>query len=200
MTAKASVNMGFTITCGDHHTMPATSQAALTRKLAGKEPPKDPVKQAAGRKGAKVKHGLTDQQIIGKQTGMLAKGVARGGREATDALLAKLNDDQWVARQRVKAIAGRNAEKAVDTLVGLMSGVIEAPAAVRRMAALDILELAGAGKDAAAEGDKPMEEMSLAELQQYINQQVSQLQEIESVEIVQDDSLEAATDGNRQPD
>ena len=180
--------------------MPAPSQAALRRKLQGLEPEKSPKHVEAGRKAAKVKLGKTDQQIRAKQAGLQAKGVPRGGKAALLPLQKILTDDQQLASFRVKAIANRNAEEAVNTLVRLMNGTIEAPAAVRRMAALDILELAGAGKDGINNGEKPLEEMTLAELQSFINQQVEKLDEIEDVEIVLDDQPEPATDDNRQPD
>lgn len=185
--------------------MPATSQAAMRRKLLALEPEKDPKRVAAGRKAAQAKYGKTDQQMKGSEAGKRSKGVARGGQQATAKAVAPLikfiNDEQTITRTRVKAIAVRNAEGAVNTLVRLMRNDDgDTPAAVRRLAALDILELAQAGKDGQNSGDKPMEEMSIDELQAFIQSATQQIAEAEAVEIEGDFTTEPATDNNRQPD
>jgi len=178
--------------------MPATSQAALKRKLLALEPPKSPKHIAAGKKAAQVRLEKTDKQMQAKEAGKLAKGVPRGGKGALAALQNIVTDNQQIARIRVKAIAGRNAEEAVKTLVRLMNGSIEGtPAAIRRLAALDILDLARAGKDDLNPADKPMEEMTIEELQSYINQQVNKLDELQEVELLPTDEPESSTDGNR---
>jgi hypothetical protein len=192
--------------------MPATSQAAQRRKLAALDPEKDQQKAANGRKGAQAKHGLTDKQMQSREAGKKSAGVAKGGKVATvdaqSSFLAKLQSEKELTRIRVGAIATRNAEKAVLTLVKLMNGEIEGtPAAVRRLAALDIIAIAGAGSDAQQAAEKELHDMTAAELQAFIQAGRDQLARQQSatvegdyVEIPLDTSPEAAPDQAQPPD
>lgn len=100
----------------------------------------------------------------------------RFARQAAHVLLGKPHVVKEVERLRLEAarnireFALANAELATTTLVGLMSGEIEAPAAVRRLAALDLLALAGANHEQLKQTTDqiPVEEMTIEQLNQFI--------------------------------
>jgi hypothetical protein len=179
--------------------MPATSQAALRRKLAGIEPKKDETKAQNGRKGAQKRHQLSEQQIKNRENGKKAAGVARGGKLATvsqqSAFLAKLQDEKELTRIRVGAIAARNAERAVHVLVELMNNSSgDVPAAVRRLAALDLIQIAGAGADAQKAAEKELTEMTAAELMEFIQRGQKQLEQMQN-EPIEADFVEIPLNG-----
>jgi hypothetical protein len=192
--------------------MPATSQAAQRRKAAGLEPEKDPSRVERGIKGAAARHKKTEEQLRAKQAkkhnGIAPKGGAMAAVMSGDSFLAKLQSEKELTRIRVGAIATRNAEKAVMTLVSLMNNSDgDVPAAVRRLAALDIIAIAGAGSEAQQAAEKELHDMTAAELQAFIQAGRDQLARQQSatvegdyVEIPLDTSPEAAPDQAQPPD
>lgn len=178
--------------------MARTSSASARRKLLGIEPDKDPVKQAAGLKGAASKHNKTEKQMLGKKKMSLLASMPRGGIKQIELLQAERDKLQALAKTNVRAIAQQNAESSVRTLVSLMNGSIEAPASVRRLAALDILQIAGADHESLSKtaDQTPLEEMTVEQLHQFIAEGMETLKQAqtstvegEAVEIQQDDSL-----------
>lgn len=105
-------------------------------------------------------------------------------------LLGKLATSQalWDARQeilpRIKMRAVEAAPTALRTLVGMMDGSITAPASVRRLAALDLLNIAGIPTNAATveqtPGGKPVAEMTAEELRALLGQQRAALAKIDA--------------------
>lgn len=118
-------------------------------------------------------------------------------------LLGKLATSQalWDARQeilpRIKMRAVEAAPTALHTLVGMMDGSIEAPASVRRLAALDLLNIAGVPTNAATveqtPGGKPVSEMTAEELRGLLSQQRAALEKIDA-------SLGEVVEGEEVPD
>jgi hypothetical protein len=168
--------------------MPATSQAALRRKAMGIEPEKDAAKAENGTKGAAVKHGKSEAAVKAKQAkqhnGKAPKGGAMAAVMDGKSFLAKLHDEKELTRIRVGAIAARNAEKAVQTLVSLMNNSDgDVPAAVRRLAALDIIAIAGAGADSQKAAEKELNEMTAEELLAFIQAGQKQLEQLNTTTI-----------------
>ena len=197
--------------------MPATSAASLKRKALGLEPPKDKIKQAAGRKGAAARLGRDPQRVEAGNARPVAASkvvVAKVNKEYSQ-LQAVLADKQGLARVGVRLMAAEVAVEAVQYLARLVRAdgdCANAPHAVRRLAALDLLSIAQVAGQGAPDdsSDKPINQLSISELESMIRVRRGQVEAIDAalaeadtaaaVDSALDAMQDTAPDAARAPD
>lgn len=169
--------------------MPAPSAASLKRKALGLDPPKDPQRQAAGRRGRAKQLGKDPDQaaIEAHRTTRPAGGMVAVKRinAELEALQARLSDNQSIARFTCRNVAAESAIEAVRYLVRLVRAdgdCATAPHAVRRLAALDLLSIAQVSGQGAPEdtSDKPINQLSINELEAMIRVRRGQVEAIDA--------------------
>ena len=103
------------------------------------------------------------------------------GRLATSDALASARDEM---RRRVQAEAVTWAPQALDTLTKMICGAIDCPPAVRRLACLDVLQIAGIATSGTnvpqTPGDKPIHELNANELRALLGQQRAALEKLDA--------------------
>lgn len=161
--------------------MPKTSAATLRRRARGQDSkPVDPAlsakrKAAAAARWAREK-GKDPARVEAARKGGLAATAPKLNRGAetvhAKAWLQNLSTRMGLARAQVHAKAVDGAGEAVDYLMRLVRGVGDAegaPHAVRRLAALDVIELAGVRTPTGKDMDsKTLSEYTLEELQEFV--------------------------------
>lgn len=169
--------------------MPRTSAATLRRKARGQDSkPVDPALSAKRKAAAAARWSKQKGPEYAKQQ-RLAQAGQIGGLKASAPQIRPntevLHQQAFIAHLHEKArtckalIAQKMSEGAVDAadyllrLVRAEGDCVDAPHPVRRLAAIDILELAGIKKAGAAAGvpdpSRPIAEWSVAELEQVVD-------------------------------
>lgn len=168
--------------------MPATSAASLKRKVLGLEQPKSKARQDAGRRGAAARLGRDPDKAVKHAGHIRPKGGAKVLPAVSKSLLtlqAKLADKQGLARVGVRLMAAELAAEAVQYLARLVRAdgdCANAPHAVRRLAALDLLSIAQVSGQGAPEdtSDKPINQLSINELEAMIRVRRGQVEAIDA--------------------
>jgi hypothetical protein len=162
------------------------SLAQIRRELRGIKQEIDPIKAAAGRKGAIVTNakraGISIEQATkSAHFKQLAKSSnqsqAMGGEHAEGLIAnealraAKLAKNQEVKLENISYLFGDNCHDVSKKLVNMALGEDEfdsAPASVQRLAMLDVLTYAGINQQAAESQNKNVHEMNRQELESLI--------------------------------
>ena len=146
-----------------------------------------------GLEDSPVNRAVIESRII-NPNGRLLEQIAKGervrstggsarlmGRLATSDALASARDEM---RRRVQAEAVTWAPQALDTLTKMICGAIDCPPAVRRLACLDVLQIAGIATNGTNApqtlGSKPVHEMDAAELRALLGAQRAALEKLDA--------------------
>ncbi|MBK7423579.1 MAG: hypothetical protein IPJ48_11020 [Propionivibrio sp.] len=151
------------------------------------------VLKETGLEDSQINRAMIESRII-NPNGRLLEQIAKGdrvrstggsarlmGRLATSEALASARDEM---KRRVQAEAVAWAPQALDTLTKMIGGAIDCPPAVRRLACLDVLQIAGIatiGTNAPqTPGNKPVSELSADELRALLGQQRAALEKLDA--------------------
>ena len=146
------------------------SAASLRRARLGIEVIKDETKAANGRKGKAAQMGKKSNKPQPK----LPPNFNLGRELQIDqVVLAKKESLYAVVKTGVMDLAVKSSPRMLQTLINIADGAGDfstAPVAVRRLAALDVLNIAGViSPEGQKNGDKPLNELSIDELKEIIS-------------------------------